>query len=546
MIRIAPPAPLRRPFDRFRPSQPLSWRRVLLLRLPSLLVTLAVTLPLIYLAIRAIDGQSTALEALLRPQTAATLWRTAALAFSVTAAACALAVVLGWLTVRSDLPYRNVLAVFSALPLVIPSYVGAYLLVSALGPRGMLQQWLELLVGLERLPEIYGFPGAFLTLTLLSYPYVLLPVRAALLRMDPAFEESARSLGESEWGTFWRVTLPQLRPAIVAGGLLVALYTLRDFGAVSIMRYNTFTRVIYIQYQSLVDRSGAAALSLVLVVMTVALLFWEIRTRGEGRYYPTGQSTGKPLAPSTLGVWRLPAFILSFGVIALALLLPAGVLVFWLLRGIQAGQSISPIWEALRNSLLAAFLSGGVTVLAALPIVVGSVRYPDRIGRIFERIAYAGFALPGVVIALALVFFGARYAPSIYQTLPILIFAYTILFLPQAIGGLQSSLLQVRPHLEEAARSLGHSPWQVFRRVVFPLIRPGMAASFALVFLTTMKELPATLILGPFGFKTLATEVWGSVSEAFFARAAAPALLLIAASSIPMAYFVLRENKSAR
>ncbi len=546
MIRIAPPAPLRRPFDRFRPSQPLSWRRVLLLRLPSLLVTLAVTLPLIYLAIRAIDGQSTALEALLRPQTAATLWRTAALAFSVTAAACALAVVLGWLTVRSDLPYRNVLAVFSALPLVIPSYVGAYLLVSALGPRGMLQQWLELLVGLERLPEIYGFPGAFLTLTLLSYPYVLLPVRAALLRMDPAFEESARSLGESEWGTFWRVTLPQLRPAIVAGGLLVALYTLRDFGAVSIMRYNTFTRVIYIQYQSLVDRSGAAALSLVLVVMTIALLFWEIRTRGEGRYYPTGQSTGKPLAPSTLGVWRLPAFILSFGVIALALLLPAGVLVFWLLRGIQAGQSISPIWEALRNSLLAAFLSGGVTVLAALPIVVGSVRYPDRIGRIFERIAYAGFALPGVVIALALVFFGARYAPSIYQTLPILIFAYTILFLPQAIGGLQSSLLQVRPHLEEAARSLGHSPWQVFRRVVFPLIRPGMAASFALVFLTTMKELPATLILGPFGFKTLATEVWGSVSEAFFARAAAPALLLIAASSIPMAYFVLRENKSAR
>ncbi len=546
MIRIAPPAPLRRPFDRFRPSQPLSWRRVLLLRLPSLLVTLAVTLPLIYLAIRAIDGQSTALEALLRPQTAATLWRTAALAFSVTAAACALAVVLGWLTVRSDLPYRNVLAVFSALPLVIPSYVGAYLLVSALGPRGMLQQWLELLVGLERLPEIYGFPGAFLTLTLLSYPYVLLPVRAALLRMDPAFEESARSLGESEWGTFWRVTLPQLRPAIVAGGLLVALYTLRDFGAVSIMRYNTFTRVIYIQYQSLVDRSGAAALSLVLVVMTIALLFWEIRTRGEGRYYPTGQSTGKPLAPSTLGVWRLPAFILSFGVIALALLLPAGVLVFWLLRGIQAGQSISPIWEALRNSLLAAFLSGGVTVLAALPIVVGSVRYPDRLGRIFERIAYAGFALPGVVIALALVFFGARYAPSIYQTLPILIFAYTILFLPQAIGGLQSSLLQVRPHLEEAARSLGHSPWQVFRRVVFPLIRPGMAASFALVFLTTMKELPATLILGPFGFKTLATEVWGSVSEAFFARAAAPALLLIAASSIPMAYFVLRENKSAR
>jgi iron(III) transport system permease protein len=259
-----------------------------------------------------------------------------------------------------------------------------------------------------------------------------------------------------------------------------------------------------------------------------------------------------------LGRWRWAATLFCAAVVGLALVLPAGVLFYWLLRGVLGGQQLfywllrgvlggqqlAPLWVAIKNSTLASGLATGVTLVAALPLVVLSVRRPGRLGHLLERLNYAGFALPGVVVALALVFFGIRYARPLYQTLPILIVAYGILFLPQAAGAVRSSLLQVHPSLEEAARGLGRSPLQVFATIDLPLIRPGIAAGAGLVFLTTMKELPATLILGPFGFKTLATTVWSAVSEALFTQAAAPALLLILISSLPMAFLFLRGQRT--
>jgi iron(III) transport system permease protein len=188
-------------------------------------------------------------------------------------------------------------------------------------------------------------------------------------------------------------------------------------------------------------------------------------------------------------------------------------------------------------------LAAAATSLAALPVAILSVRYPGWISTLVERTAYVGFALPGIVVALALVFFGARYATPIYQTLVLLIFAYVALFLSQAVGANRASLLQISPSLEEAARSLGRRPVQVFLTVTLPLVRSGMLAGAVLVFFTTMKELPATLILSPIGFKTLATSVWSATSEAFFARAAMPALLLIVVSAVPVALFTLRERK---
>jgi iron(III) transport system permease protein len=188
-------------------------------------------------------------------------------------------------------------------------------------------------------------------------------------------------------------------------------------------------------------------------------------------------------------------------------------------------------------------LAAIVTVVAALPVAILAVRYAGRISGLLERATYIGFALPGIVIALALVFFGANYATPIYQTLGLLIFAYIILFLPQAVGAIRSGLLQISPRLEEAARSLGRTPRQTLTTVTLPLVRPAILAGAALVFLTTMKELPATLILSPIGFKTLATSIWSATSEAFFARAAVPALLLILVSSVPIAFMVIRERR---
>lgn len=507
------------------------------------LIVAALLLPIVYLIIRAVGTGEDAWQALLRLRTLETLWRTAILAIAVTAASIFLAVPLAWLTVRTDLPLRRLWAVLTPLPLVIPSYVGAYLMASALGPRGLIQQLLEGPFGVTRLPDIYGFPGATITLTLLSYPYVLLGVRAALLRMDPALEEASRGLGHSAWQTFRRVTLPHLRPALGAGGLLVALYVLRDFGAVSIMRYDTFTRVIYVSYRTF-DRSQAALLSLVLVAMTLVMVALEARTHKRARYDSIDAGATRPPTVVRLGRWRWPALLFCVAAVFFGLSLPAGVLAYWLIRGVSAGETIPALGAAMWNSVLASGLGAIATVLAALPIAVLVVRHASRWTRLLERLTYSVFALPGIVIALALVFFGVNYALALYQTLPMLILAYGILFLPQATGAVRASLLQIHPHLEETARSLGRRSLQVLLTITVPLVRPGIAAGASLVFLTVMKELPATLILAPIGFKTLATAVWSAVSEAYFAQAAAPALLIILMSSLPMAVIILREQRA--
>ena len=506
------------------------------------LVAIALLIPVVYLLLRALGAGDAAWEELISVRTARILGRTIWLAFSVTLCCGFLAVPLAWLTVRSDLPMRRMWAVLTPLPLVVPSYVGAYLMISVLGPRGLLQHWLEPL-GVQRLPDIYGFPGAFLVLTMLSYPYVLLSTRAALLRMNPAMEEAARNLGSGPWGTFWRVILPQLRPSLVAGGLLVTLYVLRDFGAVSLMRYSTFTRAIFLQYQSSFDRTMAAILALVLVLIAMTILAVDVRTRGRASYHGGDVGSVGSAVTVRLGLWRWPSFCFCFAVVTLALVMPAGVLFLWLVRGISAGVDLSSLWVSALNSLLTSGAAAGLALVAAIPVAVLSVRYVGRASSILERVSYAAFALPGMVVALALVFFGANYARPLYQTMALLLFGYVILFLPEVVGALRASLLQLSPSLEHAARTLGRGPLDVFRTITLPITWPGMAAGVVLVFLTAMKELPVTLILSPLGFRTLSTSVWSAVSEAFFARAAAPALLLIILSSLPMAMLVMRERE---
>jgi iron(III) transport system permease protein len=445
--------------------------------------------------------------------------------------------------------------VIVALPLVVPSYVAAYLFASILTPKGLLQQILHPIFGIERLPNFYGFPGAFMVLTLVSYPFIFLTVRSALKKMDPALVEAARSLGLSPWAAFWRVTLPYLRPSITAGGLLVMLYTLRDFGAVTMLQYSTFTRIIYNRYTGY-KLDTAAAMALVLVLVTAVILYLEQRSQGKARYARVSIGVARAQTPLKLGRWRWPALafmgLLSFW----ALIVPSLGLVYWFWRGLKQDwgvkslgvaqtnvESLLTLVQPAWNSLSASLLGAGLAMLLALPIAILVVRRPGRLSRLFERLTYASFALPGIVVALAYVYFGTNYALSLYQTLPMLLVAYVILFIPQAVGAQRSSLLQVSTNLEEAAQSLGQRPFAIFRRVTLPLVRPGMLAGGALVFLTCMKELPATLILSPLGFSTLAAQIWTNIGEAFFARAAAPTLLLLILSSIPLAWMTLREKE---
>ena len=266
--------------------------------------------PLVYLGLRAAAASQDGWDLLFRMRTAQILGRSALLMVTVTTVSAALAVPLAWLTMRTDLPFRRIWEVLTVLPLVIPSYVGAFLAVSPWVQKVCLQQILSGPLGIDRLPDIYGLPGATLTLALLSYPYVLLTVRGVLRNLDPSLEESGRGLGHGSWRTFLRVTLPQLRPAIVAGSVLVGLYALSDFGAVSLMRYETFTWAIYQQYESAFDRSAASLLSLVLVGFAVALLLAEGRSRGRLRYYRTGPGSARQPRTVGLGTVEMARFYL--------------------------------------------------------------------------------------------------------------------------------------------------------------------------------------------------------------------------------------------
>ncbi len=501
--------------------------------------------PLGYLLLRAVDAGPETWAVLRRASTLATVGRTLALALAVPLASAVVAVPIAWLTVRTDLPLRRFWALTSALPLSLPSYVVATLYVAAIGPRGLLYQWLaERGIAVDGLPSIYGFPGALLAVTAVTYPYVLLATRAGLQRLDPALEQAARSLGDGPWRSFRRVVLPQLRPALAAGALLAAVYAVRDFGAVAIMRFDTFSPVIYVQYQSAFDRTGAAVTALLAAVVGLALVMLERRMRPHGARYHAARARGPAAAPTIrLGRWRIPALLWCAAVVGVSLVLPVSVLLWWLVRGIAAGQTvgIAALVVAARQSALAAGLAAIVTVSAAAPVALLRVRRPGPLGRWVERATWTGFALPGVAVALALVFVGIRTAPALYQSLPMLVGAYVLLLLPLAVGTEQAALRQVHPHLEQSARSLGRGPWSAFRAVTLPLAAPGFGAAALLVFLSAMKELPATLILGPAGFRPLAVQVWSAASEAYFARAAAPALLLVAVSSLPAALLTLRR-----
>ena len=513
--------------------------------LPLLAVVAAIgvlaMLPLAYLVIRAAGADERALELIARPRTVELLISSVVLSAGVGLGAILLGVPLAWLTTRTDLPGRRVWTVLTVAPLAVPSYVLAFALIAGLGPRGALSGALESL-GVERLPSIYGLPGALLVLTLATYPYVLLATRATLMRADPALEEAARSLGDSFGTAFRRVTLPLLAPAIGTGALLAALYAISDFGAVSILRFDSFARAIHVQYRSSFDRSGAAALALLLVAAAFALVWAEARVRRRRAALQVPHGARRVARIVCLGRWRWAAVAFCATVVGMALLLPAATITYWLARGLGQGEPLRLLADPIRDSLVAGAAAAAVAIILALPVAFLVVRYPGRLASIAERALYGAYAVPGIALALALVFFSLNVVPFLYQTLALLVLAYALRFLPQATGTTRGALMLIGPRVPEAARSLGRSPFQVLRSITLPLLRPGLLAGAALVFLSTIKELPLTLLVAPTGFGTLATQVWGAANEGFFARAAAPAAVLMLISLMSVA-LLLRDGE---
>jgi iron(III) transport system permease protein len=426
------------------------------------------------------------------------------------------------------------------MPLVIPSYVGALVVVAALGPKGIVQSVLEPF-GVERLPSIYGFFGSWLTLSLFTFPYVFLPVAASLRGLDPSLEEAARSLGFGPWRTFFAATLPRLRPAIAGGGLLTALYTLGDFGVVTLLRYDAFARAIYVQYRAAMDRGGAAVLAILLVGVSLLVLALETKVRGQATVHRVGSGVARRARPVRLGRATIPALLLCGLVVALSLVLPLAILIGWFLRSPETAERMTTIPTATLHSIVLGASTAAVATLCALPVAMLLARSTRRWTRWLERLLYVGYAMPGIVIALAFVAFGA--GTPLYQTLPMLVAACVVRFLPEAVSATRATLLQISPRLEEAARALGRSPVGAVLAVTLPLTRSGILAGAALVIMTTMKELPVTLILSPTGWDTLPVEIWTAASDGRFSRAAGPAIVLIAITALPMLILNARDAR---
>lgn len=502
----------------------------------GVVVVLPALIPVLALVGRVIGASDAAWDTLGSARTAQLLTRSIFFALVVTLTATSVGVAAAWVTTRTDIRYSRIWSTLLALPLVIPSYVLALSFISFAGPRGLFSDTFG--VGL---PTVSGFWGAAVVLALATYPYVYLVVRSTIVRIDPSLEEAARGLGSSATDAFRRITLPQLRPAIAASSLLVALYSLSDFGAVSLMRVDVFTRVIYAQYQGRIDRTPAAVLSLVLMVIAVAILWGESRSRGRSVYFAS-QAPRPPTRISLTPRQRTGAYLFLGTTVGLGVALPVLVLLAWLLRGLVTGGMIDMRWGAVLGSLSGSVAAGLLAMIAAVPVAVLAIRHQGRVSRALRATVYAIFSLPHIAVALAVVFFASRYLGGLYQSFVLLAFVYATLFLAQASGATEAALTQINPNLEEAARGLGDGRMQVFRRVTLPLILRGLMAGGALVFLTSMKELPATLLLRPTGFDTLAVRVWSTANELFYAGAAAPALLLLIVSAVPMYYLIIRPR----
>lgn len=482
---------------------------------PAVLAAVASLAPLAYLFDVAFDrGASYVWNELWRRRTFDLIVRSGGLAAAVTLASVSISIPLAWAVMRSDLVGRRVWRVVLALPLAVPSYLAAFAWIS----------WRS---------SLAGFWGAFLVLTAVSYPYVYLPLTAAFARLDQALDEIATVHGRGSVPRLVVLAARQCRGTIAAGSLLVALYVLSDFGAVATMRYDAFTWVIYGAYRAGFNPSRAAVLALVLVVIALMLVAAEAMARGRAVTTMTSRAVARP-RPIRLRRHAVWFQLLAVAVAAVSLAFPVWRIVVWVTRfgsDEGVGDVMSALWGSVRYSVVAAV----VTVLLALPIGLLVARFRTRTSLLLDRATYVTNALPGIVVAISMVFIGVRFLRPFYLEPPLLVLAYVVLFLPLAVGGIRSSAEQIPLGLDDVARSLGSSPMSVVRRVNLPLIAPGMAAAAALVTLAAMKELPVTMLLRPTGTETLATRLWTYTTVSDYAGAGPYALAIIVFVAVPTA-----------
>lgn len=462
---------------------------------------------------------------LARPRVGELLLNTVGLVVVTVPLCLILGVVTAWLVERTDLPGRAVWRPLFVAPLAVPAFINSYAWVSVV-------------------PTLHGFWAGVLVTTMSYFPFAYVPVAATLRRLDPAIEESARALGSSPAAVFRRIVLPQLRLAILGGGLLIGVHLLAEYGAFAMLRFSTFTTAIFEQFQATFNGAAGSTLAGVLILLCLILIVGETAARGNARYARIGSGAQRNSAPLHLGALAVPANI-GLGVLAvLALGVPVWTLFRWLwIGGVDAWTSTDIVTSTLQTVALAA-TAAALTTLLAFPFAWVAVRYSGFFARFVEGSNFVTSSMPGIVTALALVTVAIRYLPPLYQTVTLALVAYVLMYLPRAMVNLRSGLAQVPPGLEEASRSLGVSPTRTFLRVTLRLTAPAAAAGASLVFVAVATELTATLLLAPTGTNTLAMRFWSLSSELNYAGAAPYAFLLVALS-VPVTVVLFRQSTKA-
>ncbi len=492
------------------------------------LVALAALSPAAYLLLRAGFSFSLLRDQLAAPTTVPLIYNTLWLLLLVLGASLILGVGLAVLIARTTIPWPRLWTVLLTLPLGVPTFVGSYAWV-AFSYRYFPGSTL-----------IFGRGGAAAVLTVTLFPYIFLPVLTALRRLDPAQEEASRALGRGPVTAFFRVTLPQLRSAIATGVLIIGLHILAEFGAVEMLSYSTLTTAIVQRATVLGMPESARALAVVLALGAIILLLLDRVLRGKPLATHSGRGAVRPPIRWRLG-WTAPLFVLVvLAVVLAALAVPLWVTVTGLAR--RLGGAGDPIdWSALATATVNTAQWGGaaalVATLCALPVTVLAVRYPGRLSALIERSTWIAHALPGVIMALALVYLAVRWAYPLYQTSTLLVVGYVVMFLPLAVGSQQVGIAQASPRFDEMSRSLGSGPVRTFARVTAPLALPAIGVGALLVALDAGKELTTTLLLRPTGEHSLATALWATTEgEVLDFTAAAPyGVVLLIIGAIPAA-----------
>jgi iron(III) transport system permease protein len=474
-----------------------------------------------------------------------------------------LGVSLAWLTSVCDFPGRKLFEWALMLPLAIPTYVMAFVFLGLMNYTGPVQTALRGWFGSDvYFPDVQSLGAVILVMSLVLYPYVYMLARSAFLTQGRGMMDAARILGKTSWQAFFNVAMPIARPAIVAGIALALMETLADFGAVSIFNYDTFTTAIYSAWYGLFNLTVAAQLASLLLLFVALVLFAEQKGRKQARYT---QQNSRNLQLYKLKGWQaLSATGFCGLIVLLAFVLPFGQLLIWCIE-VAAEELDSRYIGFLFNTLGLGLIAAMVTTVFALLLAyvkrlpAGTVE--KRWQNLAVRISTLGYALPGSVLAVGIILsftfldqaimgavqsaLGISIRPLLVGSLFALVLAYSTRFMAVAFAPVEAGFERINPSVIEAAKSLGAKPARLLYQIYMPLLKPGLLTALIIVFVDVMKEMPATLIMRPFGWDTLAVRVYQMTAEGQWERAALPSVTLILLGLIPV-FLLIRSSRHSR